>query len=767
MIDPFDPDFANTPVSPQRPSFDYSPADPAAPPWATIITPFYNTGAIFHETARSILQQSCQQWEWVIVNDASTDPEALRVLERYRHLDARIRVLDHEQNRGPGAARNTAIRAARTEYLVLLDSDNLLEPTAIEKWCWFLESHREFGFVKGYSVGFGAQQYLWTQGFHNGKAFLNSNMVDTTSSVRRSVHQAAGGYDETIREGLEDWDFWLRCANQGYWGGVIPEYLDWYRRRPAHTDRWADWDNALRERAFRERLRERYPQLWNGRFPEIEPRPNVAYETVPDALPCENRLRKAQPRLLMILPWLVVGGSDKFNLDLLQQLTGRGWQVSIATTLESDDPWLAQFARYTPDIFLLHNFLRLADYPRFLRYLIHSRQMDAVLISHSELGYLLLPYLRAHFPDVTFADLCHIEVEHWKNGGYPRLSIEYQEQLDRSLVVSEHLKKWMVERGADAERVEVCYINVDTDKWRPDPERRAQVRRELNLDQDIALILFAGRIQEQKQPRVLAETMFQLKQQNIDFLALIAGEGPDRAWLASFVTDHGLQDQVRLLGAVSSQRVKELMAAADVYFLPSQWEGIALSIYEAMASGLAVVGADVGGQRELVTPKCGILIPRGDPETQARQYADALSQLLRDPTARRTLGQAARARVSANFRIEQMGERMDARLKDAIHRHASQARPAPTLGLGRACAAQTIEYTRLSEFANELWLQHTQSPMLPPAQLLDPDTARWRTLVYYAITRFPLLYYWGVVKKKVRVKRGDGETVRPGDGVFS
>src|SRR4051794_4122598 len=87
MIDPVNPQYSNIPGSAQRPHFCYSPAETSVIPYVTIITPFYNTGAVFHETARSVLQQSFQQWEWLIINDGSSDPEALSVLEGYRQSD--------------------------------------------------------------------------------------------------------------------------------------------------------------------------------------------------------------------------------------------------------------------------------------------------------------------------------------------------------------------------------------------------------------------------------------------------------------------------------------------------------------------------------------------------------------------------------------------------------------------------------------------------------------------------------------------------------
>ena len=743
MIDPKNPDYANTPASEHRPAYSYAPADPATPPAATIVTPFYNTGTIFHETARSVMRQSFQQWEWLIVNDGSTNPEALAVLDSYRNKDTRIRVIDHAVNQGLSAGRNAGYGAARTEYVVQLDSDDLLEPTAIEKWVWLLESYPEFAFVKGYSVGFDAQVYLWEKGFHNGSVFLDQNVVDPTSAVRRRVHQAVGGYDETNRAGLEDWDFWLRCASQGYWGTTLPEYLNWYRRRENHGERWGNWDGGEREAAFRKKLRQRYSRLWDD-FPAPQAASPEPCETVSDTLPWENRLQKGKPRLLLIVPWLAMGGADKFNLDLLTQLGSRGWEVTIATTISGEHSWWAQFARYTPDIFLLDRFLRPADYPRFLRYLIQSRDMDAVLIANSEFGYHLLPYLRAYFPTLPFLDFCHIEEEAWKNGGYPHMSATYQDMLDRQLVTSHHLKGWMENRGADPTPIEVCYINVDADYWRPDPDRGRRARQRFNIAETTPLIVFVGRVCPQKQPAVLAQTAARLAQLSSDFLLLVAGDGPDFEWLRTFVKKNRLDRQVRLLGAVPNAEIRDLLAAADIFFLPSEWEGIALSIYEAMACGVPVVGADVGGQAELVTPECGVLIERGEEAEEARHYADILAQLLSDPERRKTLGHRARRRIEDHFRLEHMTERFLAAYDTARQERETAARPVPGLGLGRACASQAVEYQRLSSLTDWLWQERGQAAA---GGLVPAHAHSWRTGLYFALRRTLLPAYSALLKR--------------------
>jgi glycosyltransferase involved in cell wall biosynthesis len=667
MIEPDNPDFTNTPASPQRPYFAYAPADPSAAPAVSIVTPFYNTGAIFHETARSIVQQSLQQWEWLIVNDGSTEAEALSILEEYRHGDPRIHVIDHEQNRGLSAARNTGYAAARAEFVIQLDSDDLLEPTAAEKWLWCLTSYPEYSFVNGYSLGFGAEEYVWQKGFHLGNEFLERNLINPNIMVRKSVHAAVGGYDETMRQGLEDWDFWLHCADAGYWGQTIPEYLTWYRRRPSHGDRWHNLESDEQMFAFRDAvLRERYPRLWEeGGFPQVEIAEHRPFDPLSADVPVTNLLGKDHPRLLMILPWLHWGGADKFNLDLVRGLSTRGWEITIATTLKGDQSWLPQFAACTPDVFILDHFLRLVDYPRFLRYLITSRQPDAVLISHSEFGYRLLPYLRSYFPQLPILNYCHIEEEQWKGGGYPRMSVDYQAWLNLTVVSSQHLKDWMVQRGADGNQIRVCHTNIDPYQWRPDAALRQDVRRELGLDESQPVILFAGRLVAQKQPQVLAEALLRLYQQGLPFTALIAGDGESEAWLRSFTEEQAFSDRVRMLGGVSEQRIRELAAAADIFFLPSAWEGISLAIYEAMASGLPVVSADVGGQRELVTPECGFLIARSDAESEAEQYATILAELIRSPEQRAAMGRAGRERVLGHFRLDEMVDTMESLVGEA------------------------------------------------------------------------------------------------------
>jgi len=701
VIDPKNPDFSNTPASPDRAAFGYRPAEAGAAPCVTVVTPFYNTGQIFHETARTILRQSLQQWEWLIIDDGSEDSESLKILDHYAHMDPRIRVIRHAENKGLSAARNTGFRKARAQYSALLDSDDLLEPTALEKWFWFLETHPECAFVHGYSVGFGAQEYLWQEGFVSGEKNLEQNRIDHTSLVRNAIHKEVGGFDESNRGGLEDWEFWVRCAHAGHWGYTISEYLNWYRRRESHTDLWENLQTH-RLAEFRAAMRKKYASLWEAGFPKLERKDNDPYELVPDALPSENRLHKAKPRLLLIPIWLAMGGADKFNLDLADQLIQRGWEVTIATTGESDDPWLPEFEKRTPDVFMLQRFLELRDYPRFLRYLIHSRQTDVVMVSNSEFGYRLLPYLRSHFPNVAFVDFNHA-VSPWLGGGYPKLAVIHQGWLDINIVASRQVGDWMARRGADPQKIEVCYINIDVDKWRPDPAKRKQLRTEFGIDDECPVILYAARISPEKQPLVFAGVLAELARKGLRFRALVLGDGPDLPALRERIQESGLRREVQILGAVENRRVLEFMQTADVFFLPSESEGIALTFYEAMACGVAIVGADVGGQAELVTPECGVLRPRADAQTEVMGYAEVLAELFRHPERLRAMGAVGRQRVCDHFRLEEMGRRVESLLSEAQRLRATSPPPVVPGHVARACAVHTVEHLRLSRLANQSW----------------------------------------------------------------
>lgn len=443
-------------------------------------------------------------------------------------------------------------------------------------------------------------------------------------------------------------------------------------------------------------------------------------------------------RLLLLIPWMNMGGADRFNLELTKQLTRRGFQITVCATI-AGGPWLNEFLKYTSDIFILPNFLRPLDYPRFLRYSIESRQVDIVLISNSMLGYILLPYFRSVCPTVAYADYNHMVVPHWRSGGFPRFGVNYQPYLDLNIVSSEQVKQWMISQGADAERIEVCYINVDPAEWNPILYDRPELRRAMDIPQDIPVILYPARLEPQKRPQMVLEILSILRHRDQRFLCIVAGDGPQRRLLARGIARYGLQKHIRMLGAVSPEQMPALMTVSDILLLPSQYEGISLAIYEAMAMGVVPVSADVGGQRELVTPDAGFLIPPGPDEVEA--YVTVLARLLESPELRTAMGRKGRERICAHFTADQMGERMVQIVQRAQYLSRAAPRPPVSEDEGLMVAAQAVEMVQLESLQDLLRVGEDRNPF----RRRSPKQNLRQRIAYHLRKRvFRPLYYWGV-----------------------
>ncbi len=614
------------------------------------------------------------------------------------------------------ASINAAVGKARGELLYFASARSSLDPTLLEKCLWFLGTHPRYACINSHEMRCsGGAPERFTLAFYDAQAVLRCHQLGLHAMIRRGAFVSLDGLDESLEASAAIWDFWLRAAERNLWGSTIPEILVTRPTGPEHGD-----PQEAGIAAHEPRARARFPRQFAGHIPVIEPRWPQAFEPALAEAPAswqtgEPRSREhypssprtaRPPRLLLLAPWLRMGGADKFNLDLCRLLRSRGWDLTIACTAPSKDEWFALFQEHTRDIFLPHNFLHWADYPILLRSLIQTRRPDVVLISNSELAYHLVPYFRAFCPEPLYLDYVHMEEENRKSGGHARHSAGMHEQLDLTLVTSEHLKSWLTARGADPGRVEVCPIGVDHRLWTPDPAAREQARTQLEIPADTPVLFHAGRICAQKQPEVLARTFLALKNRGIRFVAMIAGDGEDLPWLRSFISDHGLECCVRLLGEQTPEQTRRLMLASDLFFLPSQWEGVALVLYEAMAAGVPFVGADVGGQREIAPPETAVLLPLSspaDPHAEAHRYADAIAGLLADPSRRRALAAAARARIEQHCTHDHLLARFLASVEKGRRLQHKDPRRPFTPGLAREMADRAVEMVRLEWHLGQLW----------------------------------------------------------------
>jgi glycosyltransferase involved in cell wall biosynthesis len=219
----------------------------------------------------------------------------------------------------------------------------------------------------------------------------------------------------------------------------------------------------------------------------------------------------------------------------------------------------------------------------------------------------------------------------------------------RLCAVSADLKNHMVAEGFPARRVGVTYNGIDPGH-RPTAFQRASARAALGLPEDAFVVGTVARLDPVKNLHLLIQAHAFLVSRHPQIRTVVIGDGAERAALEEHAARSGFAASITFAGYRSDVRL--LMAAFDVYVNCSSYEGVSLTILEAMATALPVVATRVGGNPEVVIDhETGLLVP-GNP----RALADAIAGLVHDDRRRHAMGDAGRFRVKRHFSIARMVE---------------------------------------------------------------------------------------------------------------
>ena len=221
---------------------------------------------------------------------------------------------------------------------------------------------------------------------------------------------------------------------------------------------------------------------------------------------------------------------------------------------------------------------------------------------------------------------------------------------DRVVVNAEALRP----RGRMARRTDVIPSGVDTERFRT-REPRAQAKARLGVPAASPVIGTVGRLEARKGTATLIEAAARLRAERArDLIVMIAGDGPLRGELTALATRLGIAEHVRMLGDCPD--VREVLAACDVFVLPSHTEGMSNALLEAMAMERPVVATAVGGTPEVMgRDPAGLLVPAGAPDAMA----GAIARFLDGPELAARLGGAARRRVEEHYGARAMVRRLE------------------------------------------------------------------------------------------------------------
>lgn len=193
----------------------------------SIIVPCYKQAHLLPETLDSVLKQTYRNWECVIVNDGSSDNTS-EVANQYIMKDKRFVLLEQE-NQGLAMARNNGIKKSQGQYILPLDSDDLIEPSYIEKAIDYFEKNPNTKLVYCKADRFDQKREFWNLPDYKYELEIWQNVIFCSAVYRRSDYDKTIGYNPNMKGGFEDWDFWLSFLKKEDVVYRIPEILFHYR----------------------------------------------------------------------------------------------------------------------------------------------------------------------------------------------------------------------------------------------------------------------------------------------------------------------------------------------------------------------------------------------------------------------------------------------------------------------------------------------------------------------------------------------------------
>ena len=555
-------------------------------PIISIITPFFNAEEYIEETAKSVLKQTFKNFEWIIVDDGSSK-QAKEKLKYIEKLDKRIKVFyNSNESKGPAQARDFGIRnsAKSSKYIVFLDSDDLYNKTFLECAFWTLETHPEASWTYSDSVNFGARNFLWRKWYRT-EWELRENILIVSACVRKKDLIQVGGFGIKDKKVYEDWYLWIKLIKAGKYPVRMNSLLTYYRqKKEAGELKVSSEDNKKNAMKIIEDAKRNIIETKEAiQFPKYDYNwEEIKEETL---APIEKK-RDKKINILMIIPWMVTGGADRFNLDLIKNLDKKKFSFTIITTLPSKNEWRKKFEKYAT-IYDLTTFLEMKDWISFINYIIRKNNIKLIFNSNSEFGYKILPYLKAEYPEIPICDYVHMEEWYLRNGGFSRDSSSVQDVIDKTFTCNENSRNVFLNHfKRKPEEIKTIYIGVDEKKFNPELFNKEELIKKFKYGER-----FDNRI-------VISY---------ICSIVIVAGEGPMLEGLKRKVKEEKMDDFFVFVG--NMKKTEKIYAISDLTVNTSIKEGLALTSYESLAMGVPVVSSDVGGQKELITEDVGIIVP--------------------------------------------------------------------------------------------------------------------------------------------------------------
>lgn len=367
-----------------------------------------------------------------------------------------------------------------------------------------------------------------------------------------------------------------------------------------------------------------------------------------------------RPSILFIGTQIATGGAQKLLLELGEWLSSQGYDVTVVFFYDRDNLYQDWISRYPFTIYNLdafnNNLSRTKNIPNLITGLkklwsiFKQKDFDATITFTHDSNILGLPIAwLARVPERIGTHLGEIRgMPSWQRKLHTFLiNIGMIQTLVTS---SSRLKEDSIHQGVKANRIQVIYNSITPFEIKE--TTRKEGRSYLQLSSTNIFVLSIGRLVYEKGHEFLIRAMAKVRDSNDNVKTYICGSGPLYEDLDGLIKELRLQEHVKLLGY--TEDLTQLLASADVFALPSRWEGLPMALLEAMMAGLPIIATQVSGVEEVVeNRKHGLLIPTGDVDA----LAEAILQLAKSQDQRRKMGLLSRTHVLENYSISVMASK--------------------------------------------------------------------------------------------------------------
>ena len=332
------------------------------------------------------------------------------------------------------------------------------------------------------------------------------------------------------------------------------------------------------------------------------------YNSEPQNITFDYNTRNYQKAILCIMPWGKIGGADIFNLNIIKYLNSKGYKVFIITTEVCNYENRENFEKVSEAFYDLTTFLPREYWANFIENIIKQYNIKLIFQMNSLYFYHLMPWIKYKYPKLPIIEYLHAEDFSWRNGGYPKDSTAVVQFIDKTYVCNNHLKEVMLkEMNRKENDVETLYIGTNTDIFNPsiveitDKETKSFCKNK-------KVILFPSRFSYEKRPIFMLNIMKKIKEKRNDIVCIMVGDGEVKNQMINYINGNHLKDTVKMIPM--QQDIRQYYKMANVVVICSLTEGITLTTYESLAMNIPVITADVGGQKEIINQKNGIVIKK-------------------------------------------------------------------------------------------------------------------------------------------------------------